>query len=559
MPFQFEQLDSQKQTWYTQSSSPEYCDYLYHNASPSEEHRSQILAHLQASKKAASALSDRIVNLQETLLRLQEQKAQVLAVHDMYRTILSPIRCLPEDVLHEIFLWRNQLEPYPVKAPPFKQASTHLILDNGPWYLGHVCRAWRQAIMSSSVYWRSILFLEQETTEKDIPESIIYLLEEGLRRAKSSPLQVRFHFATKGTARRILQIAIPCSHTWSSLVLRLRKRAALDPGFVEDLLAPLQGRLDVLRHLEFRFYSHKIRLNAPIMEAFDNAPALREVQWHTSYPRIPVALHHLTRLELHFALSIEQVLFALQVATSLKQLLIRWSPLIESDPMGHDGDLLCHDKLSHLNLERADLLTYLTLPSLSELEIEDIEQVDVDSMDAFLARSRCPLKVLRCTFDIDHDSSHPPRHFLDMLEHTVDLIELSCCTKDELFLLDLFERMTANHQKPPLVPHLRRLEISVPWLSPNPTHFMTPFITPLLSMLKGRWSNHGTSANQCFESLRFNSQSDHPHVEMTRTVLSDVTGTLAEFQRLKKEGLDVFIFHGKDWSLMFMTLALKDP
>ncbi|KAJ7617966.1 hypothetical protein FB45DRAFT_840762, partial [Roridomyces roridus] len=100
--------------------------------------------------------------LDETRQRLLEIEAVPHPTPDLdelercikaHTALLSPIRRVPGELLSEIF---THLSEYKRKVGDRNK-------DAPPWHLGHVCKTWRNAALSTSLLWRRIKIYEPQS------------------------------------------------------------------------------------------------------------------------------------------------------------------------------------------------------------------------------------------------------------------------------------------------------------------------------------------------------------------------------------------------------------
>ncbi|KAJ7691917.1 hypothetical protein B0H17DRAFT_909307, partial [Mycena rosella] len=88
-----------------------------------------------------SALDSEISRLQHQLKQLEEERSAVSRFHAQNKSILSPLRRMPIEVLGEIFSWT---------LPSVRDAVAESI---SPWVLGHISSRWRAIALSTPSLW----------------------------------------------------------------------------------------------------------------------------------------------------------------------------------------------------------------------------------------------------------------------------------------------------------------------------------------------------------------------------------------------------------------------
>ncbi|KAJ7618596.1 hypothetical protein FB45DRAFT_169540 [Roridomyces roridus] len=129
-----------------------------------------------------------------------------------------------------------------------------------PWYLGHICRYWREVAISVPSLWSEICIMHRR---EPFP-----LLETLLSRCSSGPLKV-LYWSTSKPDPRLLSMLVECSERWTFASLLLNPH-----NFGE--IGPIRGRIPQLRHLRIEvvtFWSPGATSKTQI-QPFDIAPAL---------------------------------------------------------------------------------------------------------------------------------------------------------------------------------------------------------------------------------------------------------------------------------------------
>ncbi|SJL14662.1 uncharacterized protein ARMOST_18127 [Armillaria ostoyae] len=126
--------------------SPEIIDGLLHNLPPSDTIRPAVLAKIQECQHFIAAVNKfghRLVVKDHLFLSVEKAKAEKLLVH--LKSILHPIRCVPNDVLLELF----------TLVVDFTDASA-VSTDTVLWACARVCQQWRALILATSSLWSDV-------------------------------------------------------------------------------------------------------------------------------------------------------------------------------------------------------------------------------------------------------------------------------------------------------------------------------------------------------------------------------------------------------------------
>ncbi|KAF9023031.1 hypothetical protein BDZ89DRAFT_919358, partial [Hymenopellis radicata] len=80
-------------------------------------------------------------HLRTIIQHLEQEQSRMQDVLSKCRGVLSPLRCLPQEILTKIF--------------NLSCVDHTDILDTsgGPWLLGQVCRRWRNIVVSTPLLW----------------------------------------------------------------------------------------------------------------------------------------------------------------------------------------------------------------------------------------------------------------------------------------------------------------------------------------------------------------------------------------------------------------------
>ncbi|KIM90429.1 hypothetical protein PILCRDRAFT_183135, partial [Piloderma croceum F 1598] len=142
------------------------------------------------------AMLDRVSHNRETLLKFSAE----------HQALLSPVRCLPPEVLAEIFYYCSP-ENWIDDNPHDKRAT---MLSS------HVCRMWRQVALSTPRLWSSLSF-EIWTANY---ESSLSLAKSWLSRTGGCPLKLRILcFDRSRNLQFLVDTILPLCHRWQNLYI----------------------------------------------------------------------------------------------------------------------------------------------------------------------------------------------------------------------------------------------------------------------------------------------------------------------------------------------------
>ena len=126
------------------SVSPETRHYALLNTNEPPEDSDLPLIHSVISEADArlACLNDEISRLLEKLKPLEDERASLLSYRTQNKSVLSPLRRMPSEVLGEIFLWT---------LPSLQDAIITGRFDMGrsPWLLTRISSRWRAVSLST--------------------------------------------------------------------------------------------------------------------------------------------------------------------------------------------------------------------------------------------------------------------------------------------------------------------------------------------------------------------------------------------------------------------------
>ena len=124
---------------------PEFVALLQSNDIPSESTIRELTESLKAPLNELREIDIDIQRLCEPVENLNIKRQSIQKIIDDHNTILSPVRRLPVDVLHEIFF-----HCLPTHRNPIMECSETPVL------LTRICGSWRAIALSSPRIWSKI-------------------------------------------------------------------------------------------------------------------------------------------------------------------------------------------------------------------------------------------------------------------------------------------------------------------------------------------------------------------------------------------------------------------
>lgn len=226
--------------------------------------------------------------IQSLLNRLQLQQDRTVMDISYQKSIFSPFRRLPPDILLHIFrLAVND--------------STALYLSEPPFIFRSVCYTWRTLVLSSPSLWSNVnikineypsRFTSVHALQTSLP------LSTTLSLAGNCPLNMKIHDCghTLEAQRFLAESIAPTSDRWKSLYLNIK--------YIEGIqgLADISGRLPVLESLDLIQYQGMIQqpFDQHLSKLFYRVPLLSTARIVGSFFReLYLPLHQLTTLHLN--------------------------------------------------------------------------------------------------------------------------------------------------------------------------------------------------------------------------------------------------------------------
>ena len=369
------------------------------------------------------------------LSRLRDTDREYIRDH---AAILSPIRCLPPEILGEIF--KYCLPMYSKDASNADIRATMLP--------SHICGYWRTVAIATSMLWSTV---NMNVHAKNL-ESITALVATWFSRTRGYPLS----FWLQGRhVQPIIDAILPYCESWQHVDLHL-------PLSMIDSFAPAQGRLPRLESLKIRPLYYPYSSSTLLIRMFEEAPSLRhlELGYALSTHAIHLPLAQLTSC--HLACSIGKCLELLQRLFTLQTLNVILEYSINSIPPAITLELPLLPLLVSLTVTSkstpAVFFDHLSLPVLRDFRFfEDKSAFTPIPFISLLSRSSCALQNFYLWGPIDGGD------LIECLQHMPSLLHLSirgAISDFRTFVGHLMPHILENRQVACLVPKLQTIEIN---------------------------------------------------------------------------------------------------
>ncbi|KAF9016228.1 hypothetical protein BDZ89DRAFT_1141610 [Hymenopellis radicata] len=300
----------------------------------------ELSAFRKVAEDTRTALEDldlKIVQAQELLENLLSARQQAQSHLEDAKSILHPMRSIPNEVLAEIF-GHCVLKAYSAEDPDTLDPK------GGPWLLARVCRRWRELAVNTSQLWTH-LFLDVDKHLGHITErQCAYKAGLFIQRSRGLPLDVYLGSA-KSVADHpvlpVLEVSIP---QWRYLYVDLQ------PASLQSLSGNSFLNLQWLKliHDESDLHVDVFRpMRAPVLRDFE---AAFSESWR-DFEHVSLPWSHLTSVA-HFPAFAVEALNYLRTMADLEKLDV----LAGSETHTPIHDVISVPKLRRLTITEATML-----------------------------------------------------------------------------------------------------------------------------------------------------------------------------------------------------------
>ncbi|PBK70308.1 hypothetical protein ARMSODRAFT_955779 [Armillaria solidipes] len=222
------------------SDDPRIQALLKCNRPPLETERVSLLATASESSNLLSVLKEKIDHVQQTLNVLLDGRAKVTENLRAAKTLLHPIRSIPDDVLRHIFSFCVH-EIYDILTE--RDTSNSLDSRNPPWTLSQVCRSWRRVALSTATLWRCLSIDFEQYREPKGVHLHQFMLGLHLQRARHCQLTIRLSSMNDVSSHASIPILLTSIPFWRHL------RACVPAGSLA-VLSHYRPYLESLHYLQ---------------------------------------------------------------------------------------------------------------------------------------------------------------------------------------------------------------------------------------------------------------------------------------------------------------------
>ncbi|KAK0234324.1 hypothetical protein IW262DRAFT_1425066 [Armillaria fumosa] len=216
-----------------------------------------------------ATLQERVSQARVVLNELLAEEKRVQDIIEWCRTIVSPIRRIPEDIIREIFLtcWETEGE-----------IKDSLNGKFAPFVLSKICREWRSVALSTSRLW-STISLDFDLYRNDSMECQ-YLLQMLLSRSTTRDITLSIYSNREITKNHLIPILLMSAPRWTDVSITI-------PYLSLHAFSAARGYLHRLKHLHVDFVHGIMRmrtpLSKPVFDAFEYVPLLRSFFFTGAY------------------------------------------------------------------------------------------------------------------------------------------------------------------------------------------------------------------------------------------------------------------------------------
>jgi hypothetical protein len=470
------QLDDFTQfPWYTSLYSKPNSALLEKNSPPSDGQLPFLRLNLVEAMAELYKVDQKLRSNQSLPSDAISHRDRLQKVVDDYRSVLSPVRRVPYEIVHRILEING---PRGWGRATVKPRSNHVMLYNGPWRLSKVCQQWRAVALQSTEFWCDIHICFAPTADR-ASLGLRALLDEGVQRSAERKLQVVLscdpyeeHYEEDSGREAVNAFKALFAHSEQIGVLTVDATFSYELDFIYRSSC---YRFSSLQSLSICIWETcDPRLGAQLLDAFEEAFYLREVQLvgvqvGKPYGNLYFPWDNLQSFEHRASLSLDNVLIILITCPKLQKYIVS-GPVTDALTITPFFPIL-HTALTYLELsvKSASLLQYTQIPSLTVLHVEHVDSsLQLTHLIRFISRSRCSIQELELFVEVFHLECDS---LLELLPSVTRLtLGLQNMTQLNRFQSDL---------TPERLPLLEKLEIRMlAW-----AHRMTPYTPHLMPTL----------------------------------------------------------------------------
>ncbi len=240
-------------------------ELLQTNDSPRDHEKADFATVVSDGPDIISDLDSRIARARTVLEDLIRERERVEDHLLDTKTLLHPIRRLPDDVLREIFTTCVKTETFFYTR---RIGNSLDVLKRSQWVLSHVSRPWRAVALNTAMLWSSIeLSFDMYGTRNDM--NLRYMLGLMLERSRGHDIVVAIYSEEDiSSLSGLAALSVGIS--------RCTELALFIPYVSLPVFSFCRGSLSHLRHLLLQL-TDDVPPDATEVDIFDIAPRLRQL------------------------------------------------------------------------------------------------------------------------------------------------------------------------------------------------------------------------------------------------------------------------------------------
>lgn len=213
------------------SVAPSHTHLPENNDPPLETEIPSIKKIIIDSQARVDALNCRIDAIRATMDALVDERHKLVVHVQRYSAVLAPIRRVFPELIYEIFAWASKCS---------RRIGPNIV-NQPPWWLGHICRSWRAIALGDSSLWRFFdVFHTWNYPHQDAYPQI--MIETQLLRSATAPLAIdlKWHSGDTLGPSPMLDFLFLHSNRWESL--HVSCHSAVTSTTLLDILRVLKGQ-----------------------------------------------------------------------------------------------------------------------------------------------------------------------------------------------------------------------------------------------------------------------------------------------------------------------------
>ncbi|KAK0436231.1 hypothetical protein EV421DRAFT_1131537 [Armillaria borealis] len=231
------------------------------NDPPLKTEHLQLESFIDEGRGFLATLQERVSHARAALDELLEEEKRVQDMIESCKTIVSPIRRIPEDIVREISLvsWETD-----------EERKDSLNANFAPFVLSQVCREWRKFVLSMSRLWSTIRLDFNSNRHDSMARQ--YLLQTYLLRSATHDITLSIYSKREISQSHLIPILLLSAPRWTDVFISIPQNSM-------HTFSAVRGCLHRLNRLHVEYTNGIFVVRAPFskpkFDAFEYAPLLR--------------------------------------------------------------------------------------------------------------------------------------------------------------------------------------------------------------------------------------------------------------------------------------------